>query len=324
MQLTADQELRRELLLFSLSKQPDLRAAINLAAQMEQFVLRGCSEIEDAAERFLASVKGSDASPFDRPESEPTLPSGTPQSSELIGAPPPSLTHLNGAATESRPVREMPNGSGGKKRRWSKGDDERLRRLWHSNHSLEEIAEAMGRTTPSLYSRARALGMSKRSPLIDKRDVVRPAGSGRESSSGAALSSAGEDDLEGEKGFHAGPVASPKRRTEIEIKRHCTPHGINGKAPERADGALTGNKEPKRSVSTASHALRTMPIETSVEPIIHFLRSRDYSVVRVEDGRFRLDGRRILSADELREKANQVRQSLGKPPFTPEPIRSAS
>src|SRR3546814_1873362 len=35
-----------------------------------------------------------------------------------------------------------------RKRRWSEADDERLRRLWHSNHSLEEIAEAMGRTTP--------------------------------------------------------------------------------------------------------------------------------------------------------------------------------
>src|SRR3546814_7769608 len=41
MQLTADQELRRELLLFSLSKHSDLEAAIKIAAEMEQFVLRG-------------------------------------------------------------------------------------------------------------------------------------------------------------------------------------------------------------------------------------------------------------------------------------------
>src|SRR3546814_19823116 len=55
-----------------------------------------------------------------------------------------------------------PNGSAGKpaqsddwhedagvsrKRRWSEADDERMRRLWHSHHSLEEMAEAMGRTT---------------------------------------------------------------------------------------------------------------------------------------------------------------------------------
>src|SRR3546814_11047573 len=41
LQLTADQELRRELLLFSLSKHSALEAAIKLAAEMEQFVLRG-------------------------------------------------------------------------------------------------------------------------------------------------------------------------------------------------------------------------------------------------------------------------------------------
>lgn len=54
---------------------------------------------------------------------------------------------------------------------------------------------------------------------------------------------------------------------------------------------------------------------SSVDPVIQFLRTRDYSVVRVGDGRFQLDGRRILSADELREKANNVRKALGQSPF---------
>jgi hypothetical protein len=65
----------------------------------------------------------------------------------------------------------------------------------------------------------------------------------------------------------------------------------------------------------AVKAARFAGDEISVDPIIQFLRSRDYSVVRVSDGRFRLDGRRILSVDELRDKANQVRKTLGQPPF---------
>jgi hypothetical protein len=47
MRLTADQELRREFLLFSLSRQPDLEAAIAMASRMEQFVL---GEVENKDE----------------------------------------------------------------------------------------------------------------------------------------------------------------------------------------------------------------------------------------------------------------------------------
>src|SRR3546814_7245754 len=66
----------------------------------------------------------------------------------------------------------------------SEADDQSLRKLWHSNHSLEEIAEAMGRTTPSLYSRARALGMSKRSPANAEKAVASaPAGRSEEHTS---------------------------------------------------------------------------------------------------------------------------------------------
>src|SRR3546814_13014079 len=57
MQLTADQELRRELLLFSLSKHADLEAAIKSAAEMERFVLRGGGADAGAVER-LADGKG--------------------------------------------------------------------------------------------------------------------------------------------------------------------------------------------------------------------------------------------------------------------------
>lgn len=321
MTLTADQELRRELLLFSLSKQTDLRAAISIAAQMEQFVLKGCAQIEEAAGRAIAAVKGNGAAPTDRIETERCSASDglhyrEPNGTAVLPTPP------SGTTSSARPVGDTHDASGeSKKRRWSKGDDERLRRLWHSDHPLEDIAEAMGRTTPSLYSRARALGMPKRGPVVDKREPARPSGNGRESASaGAPVTPAGEDDLPGERARQADPVASKTRRVEIEVKRHCSPHAGNGERPPAVRSVLGEGKQPKRNGSPTGHFFQSAPLDTSVEPIIHFLRSRDYSVVRVEDGRFKLDGRRILNAEELREKANQVRQSLGKPPFAPQSV----
>src|SRR3546814_12279139 len=58
MQLTADQELRRELLLFSLSKHADLEAAIKSAAEMERFVLRGGGADAGAVERLADGTGG--------------------------------------------------------------------------------------------------------------------------------------------------------------------------------------------------------------------------------------------------------------------------
>ncbi|HEY9548633.1 MAG TPA: hypothetical protein VIR45_03955 [Kiloniellaceae bacterium] len=229
-----------------------------------------------------------------------------------------------------------PNGSAGKpaqsddwhedagvsrKRRWSEADDERLRRLWHSNHSLEEIAEAMGRTTPSLYSRARALGMSKRSPATGERAEAAPATNGAQSADAAATKAApaSEDDMPGGSKRQAEPP-SAKPRTTIEVKRHQLPRRSIGEGPASAGGF--GGGQSGRSGATADSMLDEA-VDAGVDPIIHFLRSRDYSVVRVEDGRFKLDGRRVLSAEELREKANQVRLSMGKPPFAPHPLGQA-
>lgn len=317
MQLTADQELRRELLLVSLSKQSDLEDAIDLAAQMEQFVLRG-SWTKNAATTGSANPArngaghsaGTTDNGFSTSQSE--LPGRETGGHTAVQAP------ANGSASGSQLVTDPPAAPGGsKKRRWSSGDDERLQKLWHSDHSLEEIAEAMGRTTPSLYSRARALGMSKRTPVVDLRAVARSDRSGREpASAGAAPAPASEDDISRKAGQQAHATASKARPPEFEVRRYRAPHSGGGDRTKLGSG-LNGTKQSRRSCSSAGHSFQTLPLEAGVEPIIHFLRSRDYSVVRVEDGRFRLDGRQILNADELREKANKVRQSLGKRPFAP-------
>ena len=82
--------------------------------------------------------------------------------------------------------------------------------------------------------------------------------------------------------------------------------------PQRGYGRKAGAGGVTASEGTAAKGVSP---QIFVDPIVQFLRSRDYSVVRVGEGQFRLDGRRVVSADELRQKANQVRASLGQPPF---------
>lgn len=321
MQLTADQELRRELLLVSLNKQPDLEGAINLAAQMEQFVLRGSCTNGAVVERSTGSAaNGAEQPPGSTDtgftKSQASLPGR--ETNGRAGTQP----SANGSASGSHHSAGSSAAAGGQKRRWSSGDDERLRKLWHSDHSLEEIAEAMGRTTPSLYSRARALGMSKRTPVGDNREAARPNRGGREpASGGAASASTCEDDISGKAGQRTHTAASKAPTSGFEIKRYSEPCS-GGRERPKCGSPIGGSGHPQRTASRAGHAFQTVPLEAGVEPIIHFLRSRDYSVVRVEDGRFRLDGRHVLDANELREKANKVRQSLGKPPFAPHSYES--
>lgn len=313
MQLAADQELRRELLLVSLSKRPDLEDAINFAAQMEQFVLRGFCTKHAAIEKVANSAaNGAEQSlgATDTSFANPQVKSAGGEMRGNGGARP----GANGSTSGSHHS-VASSMAGGQKRRWSSGDDERLRKLWHSDHSLEEIAEAMGRTTPSLYSRARALGMAKRAPVGDNRQAARPSRGGREpASGGAAPASASEDDISGKAGQRVHATASRAPTSGFEVRRYSAPCGRDHPG---LGSTFSRNGHSARAASPVAHAFQTVPLEAGVEPIIHFLRSRDYSVVRVEDGRFKLDGRHVLDANELREKANKVRQSLGKPPFTP-------
>jgi len=115
MQLAADQALRKELLLFAITKQPDLKAAMEMAAKMERFVLEG--RIAPPQEAVPSGVSAGDATSADQP-----APSSAPA-----------------------PAVPGPYGSGGTKRRWSEADDAALKELWHSAVPLEEIAESMDR-----------------------------------------------------------------------------------------------------------------------------------------------------------------------------------
>lgn len=47
--------------------------------------------------------------------------------------------------------------------------------------------------------------------------------------------------------------------------------------------------------------------------VVYFLRSRDYSVVQTEDGDYKVDARHVVTAQELRGKANRIHSQLRRP-----------
>lgn len=279
MQLTADQELRKEFLLFALNKQPDVESAMEMAAAMERFVLDGRRGSGPALQGAGASAA----------EGEQPAASGT-----------------GDTAASAEEVEAVV-----RKRRWSDADDVELKRLWHSDISLEELADRLDRTVPSLYSRARALGMSKRNdkPARPQEfDAVRPVPAGAKGDvmpdEGAARA-VPQPDLAAVAGS-----GRPAPREECRISSLS-----EAKTAVATQRGFTRPPAAGAAKPAAAEAVQESQVHVFVDPIIQFLRSRDYSVVRVGEGQFRVDGRRVMNADELRQKANQVRKSLGQPLF---------
>jgi len=57
--------------------------------------------------------------------------------------------------------------------------------------------------------------------------------------------------------------------------------------------------------------LRPIEGQVAIDEVIRFLRTRDYSIISTDDGRYKVDGRHVLTAEELLHRANRVRESLG-------------
>jgi len=303
MSLAPDQELRRDLLLFALGKQHDLQAAIAMAIEMEQFVLQGSQ----------AAAKDQPATP---PAAQPAGPrpgNAVSGAAPNTGAAPCAKRPAQAAASQPVLRSAFPGGgliSSGEKRRWSDADDAHFKELWASDLSLEEISEDMNRTVPSLYSRARSMGLPRRAPRVQERSKpAESAPADRQEDRSAAAAVTDKPETEGlPRGLRA--VQGAVRRADIGADRY----------PPSRNGALNRPGNAKRPCDGSNGAGRSAAsterfADRSVDPVIQFLRSRDYSVVRVGEGRFQLDGRHILSADELREKANNVRKALGQSPF---------
>ena len=269
MPLSTQQELRKDLLLFALTTQCDLDAAIALAIGMEKFILEGGGS--DGATSVDSDRGGWPDAPA-HPSGDPSPASGRPFEAGRA----PAGGGLAGSGLAGSGL------AGGEKRRWSAQDDDLLKERWHSTQTLESLSEEMGRTIPSLYCRARALGLAKRA-----------AGSAGSSNSNEP---------------------PPEEQESLPGTAGATVASISRSLPRRA--APTRQPEPSRirgeGAGGSASSAASQPEDQGIEQVIHFLRSRDYSVTRVGDGRFKLDGRRILTSVELREKADHVRKMLGQ------------
>jgi hypothetical protein len=105
-----------------------------------------------------------------------------------------------------------------------------------------------------------------------------------------------------------------------------TPEGVNRRVRRQGLDRDNGrgstpirNSEPKIPLRKS---IVTVPSNTadqeqvSISSVIWFLRTRDYTVVQTVDGCYRLDGRDVLTAEELFKRANRVRECLGRPTWT--------
>ena len=69
------------------------------------------------------------------------------------------------------------------------------------------------------------------------------------------------------------------------------------------------DKRPPTADSEENNGIEAVGIES----VVHFLRTRDFSVVPKDDDCYELDGRNILTAQELFNRANKVRAQLKRP-----------
>lgn len=81
--------------------------------------------------------------------------------------------------------------------------------------------------------------------------------------------------------------------------------------PRKTGDGLPGAEDVSRFIAERGV---TRPALT-LTSVVNFLRSRDYVVVRGDDGQFVVDGRQSLKAEELLSFANAVRRRMKQPEF---------
>ena len=190
----------------------------------------------------------------------------------------------------SLPAVSRPHGRGTKKRRWTAEEDEKLRSLASQDLSLEKIAAELDRTIISVRERARA-----------RQIKVKPRKRGRRPSR--------RDD---------GGSAQPRGGDHLNGKSRGLSNGFRhrGKRSKAArNGSVLDDKACAELVEKYLLERGATRPATSIETVIKFMRTRDYSVVRAEDGRYVVDERDHLTPAELVERANSLRLHLGQPVF---------
>jgi hypothetical protein len=180
------------------------------------------------------------------------------------------------------------------RRRWADEDDLRLRQLWAEGLSTQEIAEHLQRTPASIGSRRVFLKLDRRKPQ-------RPRSQPPQQASVPAIEnrsrSTPKDPRPSGHGHSRKLRDKSKKPAVSSIAKVAKAHSLpNGVAEARHDHAAM--------------------FEASVDEVVRFLRSRDYSVVATQDGKYRLDERETLTMEELVARANRVRSQLGQAGFS--------
>ena len=260
--LNTDQARRMALLVQLLEHCEEPETALELAERMERFVLQG-------------SLRG-----------------GRQAEIGNLG----ELTKADSRVAEAVAVAvaSKPHGRGGKKRRWTAEEDDKLRSLAGQDLSLEKIAAELNRTIISVRERARA----RQIKIKPRKRGRRPARA--DDSNGAGPRPAAPKNGSSHNGFANGFRSRGKKYRPCRNSRPID---------SKAEAELIEKYLLERGATRE---------EASIETVITFLRTRDYSVVRSDDGRYLLDEREHLTPSELVDRANSVRLHLGQPIFPKE------
>jgi len=272
-----EERTRRAALLFRLLERCNRpEQALELAERMEQFVLHGAALLRNR-ENGCRTLEG-DIGPV-----RSTAPDQGPEPACSV-ADVPCVTWQNGA-------------KGTKKRRWTVEEDEKLQLFAEQGQSLEEIATALERTPVGIRERARARSIK----VKPRKRPIQAEPSKASSDSGPVPAS--------------DAVKSESKSAEGAGRLHRLGKSRARKSRSRINGrGLDRQKEADMIKQFLLERGPTRPSE-SIDTVIKFMRTRDYSIVQGDNGHYVVDGRETVTPAELVTRANSLREELGRPPF---------
>lgn len=136
-------------------------------------------------------------------------------------------------------------------------------------------------------------------------DTASRPGSGSARTEQAETAAAGQPQEASEPPQTADPSPSPVARARTTSRRRSPPPAR--RPEERAQ------REAEIASYIARNGVSQAPV--TLETVANFVRERDYSVVRDDDGRYVVDGRKVFTPEELLAWANRMRRQLNRPPF---------
>ena len=109
-------------------------------------------------------------------------------------------------------------------------------------------------------------------------------------------------------------VAQELHRTPASIYARVRILDLSSNKHDKKNGRRkTKLSRPDKQSSSANSKEINGLEAVGIDSVVHFLRTRDYTVVPTGDDCYELDGRKTLTAQELFERANRVRAQLKQP-----------